>query len=163
MRCCDGMTCLPCGRQNNQYKRLSIYTFFNSFMFCFFLFNRILFHLACTIIQNSSLHLWMNLKIGGGILILMLLKVSHFRISSTCVFFFFLTSISIVLVNFFFIVVGFISLERICSILKGDILAIGQSSIDWITISRGVLINNFRFTIRAFKVWSLGGFIRNHL
>ena len=56
------------------------------------------------------------------------------------------------------IVVHFISLGRICSVLKRDILVICISLVDW-----GVLINNFRLTIRAFKVWSLGGFIHNHL
>ena len=61
----------------------------------------------------------------------MLLKVSHFRISSTCVF---LTSINIVPFVNFLIVVSFICLEKICSISKGDILVIGTSSVDWITI-----------------------------
>ena len=57
----------------------------------------------------------------------MLLKVSHFRISSTCVFF---TSISVVpFVNFLFMV-GFISFESICSIFNGDILVTGVSSVE---------------------------------
>lgn len=38
----------------------------------------------------------------------------------------------------FFVVFGFIFLESICSILKGDILVIGISSVDWITIYVGV-------------------------
>ena len=69
------------------------------------------------------------------VLILMLLKVSHFRISSTCVFF---TSISIVPLVTFLIIVGFISFERISSILNGNILVTSVSSMDCIIINIGV-------------------------
>ena len=76
---------------------------------------------------------------------------------------FFFTSISIVPFVNFLIIVGFIPFESICSILDGDILVTGVSSMECIIINVGVFSYIISGSLSELSKWSLGGFICSYL